>query len=643
MAKLLERSIAWLLYARRGHDSGLLHRSPPFAQHPSPTMTVECTIGPSESLIPPEYSAFEHGHFPTFSWTPPPNAAEYLLVVEDPDAPLAEPVVHGLYYGIPASKTNVSSTDFEPVGDGGEFRLNGGFRYGLNRRRNVYMPPRGFLGHGPHRYFYQIVALSERIEQSQLSAPATKDEVARCLQDKIILLDDVPEDQLVRAKYLILDGIGCAIVGAHLPWSEKAAHAILDMEPPGDCPVWGYNKKIGSLPSALVNSTAIQAFELDDWHSLAPLHSNAILLPALFAAAAHQKARGGPTINGASLLLSTIVGYEIGPRVGLCLHGSHMLTRGWHSGVVFGHAASAAAVSKLLGLGSEAIEDAVGIACTQACGLMSAQFGSDVKRMQHGFAARNGLFGALLAKSGYTGIKQVFEEPYGGFLAVFGEGSGKEHPFLAEELVSGLGQTWQLDAIRVKPHASMAGTHCTIDSVAALQREYPGKLKDLDAISSIAIEMSEPAWKHGGWKAHRPLTATGAQMSCAYVAAVQLVDGQVLPQQFHPERVDRDVIWRLVDKTECFHTPELGGKYEQRVTVAFHDGSKISRTLEAPKGVSPPLSNEEVLDKFRMFTSDLIEKERRDAIERLVLRLEFLEDVSALEELLSGSTLSPIS
>jgi phosphatidylethanolamine-binding protein (PEBP) family uncharacterized protein len=149
-------------------------------------MTVECTIGPSESPIPPEYSAFEDGHFPTFSWTPPPNAAEYLLVVEDPDAPLAEPVVHGLYYGIPASKTSVSSTDFEPVGDDGEFRLNGSFRYGLNRRRNVYMPPRGFLGHGPHRYFYQIVALSERIEQSQLSAPATKEEVVRCLQDKII-------------------------------------------------------------------------------------------------------------------------------------------------------------------------------------------------------------------------------------------------------------------------------------------------------------------------------------------------------------------------------------------------------------------------------------------------------------------------
>ncbi|KAL5365340.1 PEBP-like protein [Aspergillus floccosus] len=186
MAKLLERSMAWLLYARRGHDSGLLHRSPPFAQHPSPTMTVECTIGASESPIPPEYSAFEDGHFPTFSWTPQLNAAEYLLIVEDPDAPLAEPVVHGLYHGIPASKTTVSSEDFEPIGDDGEFRLNGGFKYGVNRKGNIYIPPRGFLGHGPHRYFYQVVALSQRIDEFQLGCPAAKDDVIRCLQDKII-------------------------------------------------------------------------------------------------------------------------------------------------------------------------------------------------------------------------------------------------------------------------------------------------------------------------------------------------------------------------------------------------------------------------------------------------------------------------
>ncbi|KAJ9292667.1 hypothetical protein DTO271G3_8560 [Paecilomyces variotii] len=121
-----------------------------------------------------------------------------------------------------------------------------------------------------------------------------------------LTLDDIPEDLKNRANYLMPDGFGCAIVGARLPWTEKAVSIVLDME---HCLVWGYVKKIGPLPAALLNSTEVQSFELDDWHSLAPVHANSIMLPALLAAASQQKARGNAAITGSNLLLSTIVGY----------------------------------------------------------------------------------------------------------------------------------------------------------------------------------------------------------------------------------------------------------------------------------------------------------------------------------------------
>ena len=57
-----------------------------------------------------------------------------------------------------------------------------------------------------------------------------------------ISLDGVPEDIKVRSKYLILDGIACGLVGAHLPWSETAANAIFDMEPPGWSNVIGWDR-----------------------------------------------------------------------------------------------------------------------------------------------------------------------------------------------------------------------------------------------------------------------------------------------------------------------------------------------------------------------------------------------------------------
>ena len=128
------------------------------------------------------------------------------------------------------------------------------------------------------------------------------------------------------------------------------------------------------MAAALLNGAFIQACELDDYHHEAPLHSEAIILPTLFAAAESQSYGQPPApVTGSTFLLASIVGFEVGPRAGRALYGTELLSMGWHCGTVFGHPASAAAASKLFAMSAGQIEDAVGIACTQACGLMSAQ------------------------------------------------------------------------------------------------------------------------------------------------------------------------------------------------------------------------------------------------------------------------------
>lgn len=146
-----------------------------------------------------------------------------------------------------------------------------------------------------------------------------------------ITLEDVPEEISTRAKYLIIDGLACGLVGTDLPWSEKAANTIFEMELPGDTTVIGWDRKLGPLSSALLNGTFIQGFELDDWHSEAPLHSNSILIPALLAATQHlnsSRDKSSQMISGSDFLLAMIVGYEVGPRVGLAFYGTHVLTTG---------------------------------------------------------------------------------------------------------------------------------------------------------------------------------------------------------------------------------------------------------------------------------------------------------------------------
>jgi aconitate decarboxylase len=320
-----------------------------------------------------------------------------------------------------------------------------------------------------------------------------------------------------------------------------------------------------------------------------------------------------------------------------------MLSTGWHSGAVFGPPAAAAAVSKLLGLSAAVTEDALGIACTQAGGLMSAQYESMVKRMQHGFAARNGLFAALMAKGGYIGIKRVFEREYGGYLSCFGRGSGRDPAYLVDEISKELGTKWQIEGIRVKQHAAMAGIHCTIECIEELQEKHTEKIKDLSKIHSVQIDLGEAAYHHGGWEAKRPLTPTGAQMSVTYCAATQLVDKQVLPTQFSASSLERGDVWELQEKMRCTWDKSLDGKYQTRVTVEIEGGEKLVVTRGAPRSVKPGLTNKEIVEKWRGVTKNVIDDERRERIEKMVLGLEDLEDLSELAEILGQKTSSPIA
>ena len=197
-------------------------------------------------------------------------------------------------------------------------------------------------------------------------------------------ISDVPLYVLERAKYQLLDGIACALVGAHVPWSEQYVEATAGYEPAGEYSVIGWDKKFGPLAAGMMNSAFIQATEMDDYHAAAPVHNSAIMLPTLIAAAESLSRRSGhpPVIvSGSRFLLSTIVGYETSIRAGNGLYGNDMLARGWHCGAVYGTPGSAAAAAKLFDLNAAQIEDALGIACTQACGLMAAQFGGMIKRV----------------------------------------------------------------------------------------------------------------------------------------------------------------------------------------------------------------------------------------------------------------------
>src|ERR1035437_4798327 len=81
-------------------------------------------------------------------------------------------------------------------------------------------------------------------------------------------LDDAPEAVRERAKYLLLNGIGCALVGAKLPWSVLAVETVTRFEGAGDKTIIGWGRTTAGPAAALLNGTFIQGFELDDFHRM---------------------------------------------------------------------------------------------------------------------------------------------------------------------------------------------------------------------------------------------------------------------------------------------------------------------------------------------------------------------------------------
>ncbi|PXY29768.1 MmgE/PrpD family protein [Prauserella flavalba] len=441
--------------------------------------------------------------------------------------------------------------------------------------------------------------------------------------------DDIPEAVRERARHLLLDGLVCALVGARLPWSERAVEAVLALEGRGDVPIMGWGLTTSAPAACLLNGTFIQGFELDDYHVRAPLHSNSLVVPSAISTLTTLDGK----VSGRQLLTALIAGYEVGPRVGLALHGAEMLSRGWHSGAVFGTHASAATSAWLRRLDPARVEDALGLAATQSAGLMAAQYEAMSKRMHHGFSSRNGLYAAALAEAGYTGIKRVYEREYGGFLATFGEG----HSPRADLITDGLGQDWVLMDTGVKAYAAMAATHAPID--CALEARARGI--SADDIGAISVEVSHAAYHHGWWKPEPPLETIGAQMNIGYAVSVALLDGQVLAEQFTRDRISADDVWSLLRRIEVHHRADFDGpddRFRTRMRLTSHSGDTVEIEVDGPLGgPTRPLPNRDVVAKARRLAESIDISERWQRIERLVLDLDSLPDASVLVGELASS------
>lgn len=438
----------------------------------------------------------------------------------------------------------------------------------------------------------------------------------------------IPDEVKSRIKLLMLDSLGCALYGADLKWCRILQESLTSLDATRACSVWGTGHKLSAPHAALANGTAVQGFELDDVHRAGVLHVGAVVLPALIPIA---ELKG--SMSGREFLTAAVAGYEIGPRVGLCMGPEHIAS-GWHSGATLGVFSAAAGAARGLRLDVEKTVHALGIAGTQAAGLMAAQFGAMVKRMHAGRSSQSGLYGALLAEKGFTGIVNVLESEYGGFCTTLSQ--SRDH-FNLKELTAGLGTTWQTMGVALKFYACVGTNHTTLDAIRDMQKERPFGATD---VKKIVVHGSQVTVNHVGWK-YVPQGLTSAQLNLPYCVATWLLEGDCFVDQFTEDKVADPARMKLSGKVEVVHDPEItakGAKFRHLVHVEAHltDGTVLKRTVEAARGSEKKFATDaEIVEKFEKLAIKALPKEQVGKLRDAMFGLEKIEDAAELARLLA--------
>jgi aconitate decarboxylase len=433
----------------------------------------------------------------------------------------------------------------------------------------------------------------------------------------------IPAAVIARIKLLILDSFGCAIFGTGLEWSRILTTTLAGLDSSTGCGVWGTHQRLSAPHAALVNGTLVQSFELDDVHRAGVLHVGAVTLPALIAVAELR-----PGMSGRDFLRAAVAGYEIGPRVGLCMGPEH-IGQGWHSGATVGVFSAAAGAAAGLQLPHDQVVHALGIAGTQAAGLMAAQYGAMVKRMHAGRSAQSGLYGALLAEAGFTGIVDVFESPYGGFCTTF---SRSEDRFNLAELTAGLGERFETFGVALKFYSCVGSNHTTLDAIRTILARHPVAPEQIER---IIVHGSQATVDHVGWP-YRPDSLTSAQMNLPFCVATLLAEGDVFVDQFSDAVIADPRRIALARKVSVQHDPAitaLGAKlrHKVRVEVLLADGTRHEETVEAPRGSEQQFASEaDVVEKFTKLAARVLPPAQVGRLAELVLGCDKLEDVAVL-------------
>jgi 2-methylcitrate dehydratase PrpD len=465
------------------------------------------------------------------------------------------------------------------------------------------------------------------LDSKPLLADATRD-LARFASD--LTFDQIPQSVVQHAKLCMLDGIGVCLQGAALPWTKIVQDMVIAEGGNPVATIWGRGQRTSWSQAVLANSTAGHAFEMDDIHKDSVLHPNSLTVPIALGYGETE-----PQMSGRELMTAIIAGYEIGARVGNAAT-TQLFLNGFHPQGTSGAFAAAATAGRLHGLTPEQMQHAFGTAGSFAAGLMAAQEGAMVKRLHAGRAAQSGVYAALLARRGFTGITDVLEAPYGGFLS-----SLSREPNI-ERLTFGLGEVWETAQVGFKMYPCVTSIHTSLDALQALIREHCLTASD---IAGIEVGVGHMTYVHTAWT-YKPAGITAAQMNMFFGLSTMAQNGAVTASDYVENRLADPSLMDFMGRIAVFEDADINAagpsaRHACRMTVTTRSGEKLRKDVYDRHG-SPenPVDQAALQAKFRVSVQGRLPDPQADQVSKLVADFDRLPNIQPLTDILQKTVFS---
>jgi 2-methylcitrate dehydratase len=436
---------------------------------------------------------------------------------------------------------------------------------------------------------------------------------------------DIPNESIWEAKRFLLDSVGCALAAVN---NEDMAAMYRFTEKLGGTPeasVIGREFKTNVSNAALMNCLLTRALDYNDiyWEQ-DPSHPSDMIGAALAAAEVNGK-------NGQETLVAIIIAYEMELR---WCHAANPGVRevGWHHATLT-QFVSPLVAGKMYDLDLDQMVAAVGISGSSHFTLGGVVAGhlTNMKNTADPLAAQAGVIAVLMAREGYGGPVEVIEGKEGLFEVL------NNVEWNSEWLLKGLGEEFMITQCSYKAFPTEALTHQPISAALQVCQEHNLAAEDITQIlvettSRGADILSDPS-------KYQPTTKETADHSLPYVIAAAVADGNVLPDSFSDEKLKDPRIWDLLGKIKVVADPEIDAMFpgvkRARVSITTNAGETHTAQVDHAKG-SPnnPMSDEEIVSKFRANAEGVLDKARQDEVIDATWRFDELEDIEEYMRLL---------